>query len=400
MNLSHPWRALAAAAIISGGAVGTLAVAGAAGAAPPARGTGGLPGQGDPGSGYPGNPPGTPHALFVQTEGLSGNEILSYNRAPNGTLSPAGTFPTGGLGGHAVTAVADPLGSQGSLRLVDNDSFLIASNAGSNTVSLFAVRGARLTLLQIIASGGEFPVSIASDGPFVAVLNSGGTGSVAEFFLAGDRLVPVPNGVRSLGLDNTDPPNFLLGAGQVGFTPGGAHLIVTTKGSTSAYEVFNVFGGFLSESPVVTPGATPSPFSFTFDSAGRLVAAEAGTSSVTTYRVNPTGRLSEIGTVSDGQTALCWITGITGTFYGSNAGSGNVSSFTEERNGAPRLDAATAAAVGAGTTESVASPDGRFLYVEAGGAGVLDTFSVGHSGSITNVQTTAIPVASEGLAAS
>jgi hypothetical protein len=34
-------------------------------------------------------------------------------------------------------------------------------NAGGNTVSVFAVRGDRLSLRQFVGSGGPFPVSIA-----------------------------------------------------------------------------------------------------------------------------------------------------------------------------------------------------------------------------------------------
>ena len=80
---------------------------------------------------------------------------------------------------------------------------------------------------------------------------------------------PSPGEVRSLGLDNTNPPDYLHGAGQVGFTPDGTHLVVTTKASTSSYEVFNVSpGGNLGAPPVVTASATPVPFSFSFDARG------------------------------------------------------------------------------------------------------------------------------------
>ena len=45
-------------------------------------------------------------------------------------------------------------------------------NAGSNTITVFAVHGDRLTRLQVIGSGGEFPVSIAARGSRVYVLNA------------------------------------------------------------------------------------------------------------------------------------------------------------------------------------------------------------------------------------
>jgi hypothetical protein len=49
----------------------------------------------------------------------------------------------------------------------------------------------------------------------------------------------------------------------------------------------------------------------------------------------------------------------------------------------------------------VASPDGDTLYVESGGAGTLDVYGVGTSGTLTTIETIFnIPVAAEGIAAS
>ena len=39
------------------------------------------------------------HAVFVQTDNTAGNQIVAYHRNANGTLAPAGTYATGGLGG-------------------------------------------------------------------------------------------------------------------------------------------------------------------------------------------------------------------------------------------------------------------------------------------------------------
>jgi hypothetical protein len=40
-------------------------------------------------------------------------------------------------------------------------------------------------------------------------------------------------------------------------------------------------------------------------------------------------------------------------------------------------------ATDAGTIDLAATPDGSALYVETGGADVVDAFSVGHDGSLT-----------------
>jgi 6-phosphogluconolactonase (cycloisomerase 2 family) len=349
------------------------------------------------------DPPSSPPApaLFVQTDATSGNQVLAYQRGSDGTVSLVGQYDTGGAGGVAAGATADPLASQGSLVLTTGGQDLLAVNAGSDTVSVFAVRGTRLTLDDVVSSGGAFPVSIAIRGNLVEVLNAGNAGSVAEFRLSHDQLVPVPGEIRSLGLANANPPNFLAGAGEVGFTPSGTQLVVTTKHSTSAYEVFSVAGTNLGATPVVTTSNTPVPFAFTFDASGHLVSTEAGASTVSTYAVQPDGTLTLIGAVADGQAALCWVSIANGVAYGSNAGSANVSSFDIAADGTPSLAHAVAATAHAGTTDSAVDPAGSTLYVESGGAGTLDVFHIGSAGALSPVETIfTLPVGAEGLAVS
>ena len=341
------------------------------------------------------------HAVFVESDALN-NTVLSYTRGTDGSISYVATYSTGGAGAAAITSKADPLASQGGLTLVDHGRELIATNPGSNTVSLFAVFGPYLRLIQQVPSGGFFPVSIASHDNLVAVLNAGGAGSVSEYQLQWGRLVALNGETRSLGLSNTTPPYFLAGAGQVGYSPNGQFLIATTKTSANTYEVFSVGDdGDLSTNATITAAANANPFSFTFDSQGRVVATEAGTSSVSTYSIGSGGALTLVGSVGDGQAALCWISTAQGYFFGSNAGSGNVSSFGETAGGVPTLLNATAAITHPGTTDSAASPDGAFLYVESGGSGALDAFAVNANGTLTQIETLwNLPQPYEGIAVS
>src|SRR5205085_5401634 len=136
------------------------------------------------------------------------------------------------------------------------------------------------------------PVSVAIHDRLVYVLDAGGPGTVHGFVIADQRLQSIGGSGRSLGLDNSSPPFFLTSPGQVGFTPDGTQLIVTTKGSGSNIDVFEVRGdGRLSTSPVRNPSATPVPFAFTFTPSGRLAAGEAANSDVSTYRIDPSGTL-------------------------------------------------------------------------------------------------------------
>jgi 6-phosphogluconolactonase (cycloisomerase 2 family) len=344
----------------------------------------------------------TSHALFVETDQTGANSVISYTRGTDGTVSYVATYPTGGTGASAAGAAADPLSSQGGLALVDSGRELIATNPGSNTVSVFDVFGPYLHLVQQIPSGGSFPVSITSHDDLVAVLNSGGAGSVSEYRLLFGRLVALNNETRSLGLTNTNPPNYLEGAGQVGFSPNGQFLIVTTKSSTNSYEVFTVgFGGTLSSKATVTIGANQVPYSFTFDAQGRLVATEASNSSLSTYSIGGNGSLTLVGTLSDGQKGLCWISSAQGYFFASNSASGSVSSLGESAIGVPTLVNAVAATTPPGPTDSAASPDGAFLYVEIGGSGALEAYAVNASGTLTPIETVwNLPVPYEGIAVS
>jgi hypothetical protein len=203
---------------------------------------------------------------------------------------------------------------------------------------------------------------------------------------------------ESLGLANGDPPNFLTAPGQVGFTPGGHKLIVTTKASGSNIDVFRVRGdGTLSAAPVMNPSATPVPFAFTFTPQGRLASGEAGASSLTTYAINGDGTLADPRSASDGQTALCWIVRARGFYYVSNTGSNDVSSFTVGSDGQPTLLAAVAAATHMGPIDLTAS--GRYLYVQGGSEGTLDEFRINGDGSLTSIgAVTGLPVGQEGIA--
>jgi 6-phosphogluconolactonase (cycloisomerase 2 family) len=339
--------------------------------------------------------------VFVQTNELTGNKIDVFDRGGDGRLSLAGTYASGGLGGAAAPGTeSDRLASQGSLALSASGKTLIGVNAGSDTVTSFRVHGDRLQLRSVVASGGQFPNSVAVHGRLVYVLNAGGAGIVQGFRIHGSRLVPIPGSARSLGLANGDPPNFLTAPGQVGFTPGGGKLIVTTKASGSTIDVFDVENdGTLSAAPVVNPSATPVPFAFTFGPLGRLVAGEAGASSVTTYAIQPNGTLADPKSQSDGQAALCWILGVRGFDFVSNTGSNNVSSFRIDATGQPVLVSPVAASTDPGPIDLAASGD--FLYVQTGTTGTIDEFAVQSNGTLVPLGSVAgLPPGQEGIAAS
>ena len=278
---------------------------------------------------------------------------------------------------------------------------LVVTNAGSDTVSVFGVDGDTLTLRQVVGSGGAFPTSVAIHDDLVYVLDTGNAANVQGYRLAGGKLHPIDGSTTPLGITGTNPPQFLASPGQVGFSPDGSHLIVTTK-STGTIDVFGVLANGRLSLPTSNPPAGAVPFAFSFDPTGRLVVVEAGTNSVSSYDINADNSLTVVsGPVTDSQKAACWIAAAGGNFYVANVGSATSSAYNVAGNGTVTLLPTTASTAG-GPIDLVASSDGRFLYSENGGAGTIDEFRVNADGSLTSIgQITGLAAhVIEGLAAS
>ena len=359
--------------IVAGASVGALALLGVSASAAGATGIGHQHGP------FPGF---DRHAVFAQTNDPTHNRVLAYARRSDGTLVAAGSYATGGTGGKADGAVVDPIASQGSVAYDEATHELVVTNAGSNSVSVFRVDGAGLELRQVLPSGGAFPVSATIHGGLVYVLNAGrrrlGHG--------------LPRGIRWTARDRDDQPRsrqhqpavLHRRPGQVGFTPDGRELLVTTKSHGTVVGFPVRFDGRLG-APVANPATGAVPFAFSFDAFGRLVVVEAGTNSVSTHIVRSNGSLTTLaGPVTDGQQAACWIT-VAGRYaYVANAGSSTISTFRLGFDGSATLLPGVTPTSG-GSVDLVASPDGRFVYSENGAAGTIDEFRTGPNGSLTPI---------------
>ncbi len=338
-------------------------------------------------------------AVFVQNDDPAGNHVMAYARQADGTLTARGSYATGGVGGVLTGSVVDHLASQGAVQLDRSHHLLYVVNAGSNTVSVFHQDGTRLRLVQVVASGGDFPVSIAVSHDVVYVLNARSGGSIQGFRLVDGRLVARAGWHAELALPAGDP-EFTHTPGQVTITPDGGHVVVTTKASTSSVLVWRLGQrGALVGEPTVTALPGTVPFAAAYDRAGRLDLAEAGTSSVATFRVGGNGVLTALSTAATGQTATCWIVDVRGAAYASNAGSASVSGFRLGSGGS--LTPLGNTATDAGTVDAAATTDGRYLYVQAGASGIVDGFRVGSDGSLSLVGTVTVPngAGAEGIAA-
>jgi DNA-binding beta-propeller fold protein YncE len=337
------------------------------------------------------NGPGGLHAVFVQSDNTAGNHIVAYHRDGDGALKLAGIYGTGGLGGVLNGSAVDHLASQGSLTYDPENEVLYAVNAGSNTVSVFSVKGDSLSLQQVISSGGLFPVSVAVHGNVVYVLNALNGGSVQGYVSRFGRLIPLPSSNRNLGLTiPTDTTQFTNTPGQVSFSPDGSQLVVTTKANGNDIDVFHVGPhGDLSVAPVVNPEPGTAPFAVTFDGVGHLVVADAGTNALSTFTLGPNGTITLLDAVGTGAAATCWVSPADGFLYVSNAGSGTISAFAGSTSGALNLLGSTP--TDPGTVDASATTDGKYLYVQTGGNGIVDGFRVGVDGGLTAEGSVVVP---------
>jgi DNA-binding beta-propeller fold protein YncE len=294
-----------------------------------------------------------------------GHRVVAYDRAADGTLIPAGSYATGGRGGILAGSVVDHTASQGSLTADPRHGLLYAVNAGSDTISVFAVHGDRLALREVLRSGGAFPVSVAVHGDLVYVLNALNAGSVQGYRVLGTFLVRIPGSHRALGLDPNATPQFTTTPGQVAFTPDGTQLVVTTKGNGNDIDVFGVgFGGLLSARPTVNAEPGTVPFAIAFDPFGHLVIAEAGPNTLATFDLSRSGTVSLLSQAGTGQAATCWVTPAGSFLFASNAGTPSESGFTSSASGQLSLLGNTATDPGA--VDAASAAGGRFLYVQTG----------------------------------
>lgn len=338
-------------------------------------------------------------AVYSLSNATSGNAVLVFRRAANGSLTPTASVPTGGLG------AGRGLGNQNAVLLSDDRRWLFAVNAGSNDISVFAVRHAGLTLVDRVASGGTQPVSVTFDHGLLYVLNAGDTGNISAFTLARNgKLSPLANSTRPLS-------GVATGPAQIEFNPDGKVLVVTEK-ATNNLSTYIVDDQGRAHGPQVYPSVGPTPFGFAFDRRGRLFVSQAAggaadSGGVSSYRLSERGALSVISpSVSTTETAACWVV-VTknGRFaYVTNGGSASVSAYRIQRDGSITLRDADGRAgdTGAGSApiDAALSQDSRYLYALSPRNGAIAAFRVEANGALVALAgASGLPASANGLAA-
>lgn len=344
------------------------------------------------GQGTSGTQTGNGNAVFAMTNDATRNEIVAYQRTQAG-LFEIYRLPTGGRGSGGVN---DPLQSQGSLVFSQDYSLLYAANAGSGTISVFKVKGAFLTMVDKVSSGGSEPLAIAESRGSVYVLNGAAAGSVVGFQWTGIQLRRIPN--STVFLSGTS-----AGGSSITISMDGKTLAVTER-LTNSIDTFKINSNGTLGPIVVNAGLPAGVFSARFAPNGALIVSETGPagaangSTISSYTVQVDGTLAAIGqTVPTLGAANCWnaITPNGQWVYTSNAGSSNISGFAIAKNGA--LTPLGSTIVGTnppntGNLDMVVSADGNYLYTLNSAAGSISVFTINKDGSLTsNDQVTGLP---------
>jgi 6-phosphogluconolactonase len=338
---------------------------------------------------------GASNAVYVQTN-TSPNEVIAFRRSDDGSLDRIGSVATGGDGSGSPH-----LPSQGSVALTGNGQHLLVTNAGSDDLSVFSVASDGSLELRDRVDTGSAPRSVAERDGLVVVLNTGEP-SLVSFRLGADSIEPVPGGKQVLET-NADPA-------QVGFSPDGAMVVITQRGTDSivTYQV-GADGTFGTSRTVASQG--PTPYGFGFASSGTLVVTEAfraekGAAAASSYAIVDGSLEPRSGSVGNGRSEICWaVVTPDGRFaFTTNFADGAVSRYAVAADGSISLQDATAGVAVDGMTglrDEDLTSDGRFLYViDADGARIYG-WSLGTDGQLERVGSwEGVPATVAGLAAS
>ncbi len=367
------------ARVVGGIGLAALIVAGSVGTAPVASATDGVIGH-----------------VYVNDNTAGTNTIGGFDQHADGSLTPlpGSPFAAGGAGTGTI------IGSQGSLQVTSDGTFLLAADAGSNEISVLQI-GADGSLSPVgspVSSGGLQPVSIAVHGNLVYVANEGvgTTGSNYTGFMLDE------NGVLTPLADSTVPLPATALPGDILFNTTGKNLIGVEVGtndpSTFLIDSFQVGAdGRLTPaagSPFPAEAAGPFGSEFSPTDPHHLYVsnahAGAGNGSVSAFMVTPNAKVRSIGAspYADGQTAPCWveISHDGGYLFTVNTGSTTISSYQILANGSLQFLASTPFKSGGGIRPFDARLDvaGQNLYVVDAAINAVSGFAV-DGGALTEL---------------
>jgi 6-phosphogluconolactonase len=327
-------------------------------------------------------------AVYTIDNSASGNNVLLYTRGSDGTLTAAGTFATEGLG------TGSALASQGAVVLTPNGEWLLVVDAGSNQISVFSVGHDSLTFASITGSEGSTPISLTVSRNLVYVLNSGGSGNIAGFYLGSDgSLTYITDSTQPLSGNPSPSPE------QIGFSPS-ANVLVVTEKATNIIDTYTVSSSGLASAPTTHASVGQGPYGFAFSKGNELIVSEAASDTITSYAVSDSGSFRTLsGAMPTFGNAPCWLAINSQFVYTTNAHGGTISTFSNDNDGTLALTSSIAASTAIPALDLAFGANGQFLYVHDGNS--ITGYSIHQGGSLSTITTVnGVPAAASGLAAS
>ena len=298
--------------------------------------------------------------VYVTNSTATSNTISAFSVAAGGTLTPLGSFPTGGAGANILCPAVDRITVSPSRNL------LFVSNSGDKTISVFTINPTTGVLLAVpgspFASGltldscGGMSLAATPNGNF---LMASANGTIQTFSVA-------TNGVLTPASSLTNLPTPMVGMKISG---DGRFLAVSHQLSVSVFTI--AADGSLA----AVPG---SPFTSTgtgkiggleFSCDGNLLYAGEGgaaTSITDAWSVASTGALSPLAgspfSAAGSDSNIVFLTPDNTILLQSNQGSNDMNQFTINPDGT--LTGIGSFSIGAGTHPAGLSSDnsGLFLY--------------------------------------
>ena len=339
-------------------------------------------------------------AVYTMDNSALGNSVHVYHRLGNKRLIFGEAVSTGGTG------TGQPLGNQGAIQIDPSESFLYVVNAGSHSVSVFAITEDSLELRQTIASGGHRPLSLAVTQGRLYVLNAGGSvgasDSVAGFQIdASGLLTPIEDSVATLSTAVTRPA-------QIGVSPDGSSLVVTER-ETHKVSIFEIDAAGRPMNLQAHDSEGLTPFGFEFGVRGALVIAEgvlgnANASSVSSYSLQSPSSLTVLtSSAPTFQTAACWLvlSPDKKMAFTTNPGSDSISRFSLNFDGELTLERHWRKLLKRGDRplDIAVTKDSRALYVLLSGSDKLAMIPIHASRKRVRVaQRLSVPTGANGLA--
>ena len=373
-------------------------------------------------------------AVYSMSNAADGNEVVMFSRASDGMLTRVGSFPTGGTGSGSFEDTANGLvlgsaqGEASPNNLIDTTRLLFATNAGSNSITVFKVEQDGLERVEVQDSGGEKPVSVTVNNGLLYVLNSGETEddlfgedgnviapncttgslpSITGFKVSSDgQLDPISNSTRML---TGDP---FSGCAQVSFNPSGDVLVVTERtavqpgqtnnmmpaGDEGVILTFTVNGDGTLSNKQIFDATGQGPFGFTFTKDGLLLTSEQfdgpfgpNLGAAAVYALDSDGNLTATSdSVGNGGTDSCWFVvtddgtlGFVASFFDPSP---RISSYRISPTGELTLLDGDAAVPEQGAADLALSGDSKYLYNINAFTGKINAYQVGSDGSLTLIQ--------------